>query len=54
MKQKKVANYDGKTSLEDYYVQFQSVVALNGWDEETKALELATSLQGTAQSILAD
>ena len=30
------------------------MAALNGWDEETKALELATSLQGTAQSILAD
>ena len=53
-KQKKVANYDGKTSWEDYYVQFQLVAALNGWDEETKALELATSLRGTAQSILAD
>ena len=47
-KQKKVANYDGKTSWEDYYVQFQLVAALNGWDEETKALELATSLWGTA------
>ena len=36
-KQKKVANYYGKTSLEDYYVQFELVAALNGWDEETKA-----------------
>ena len=53
-KQKKVANYDGKCSWEEYYVQFQLVAALNGWDEETKALELATSLRGTAQSILAD
>ena len=35
-------------------MQFQLVAALNGWDEETKALELATSLRGTAQSILAD
>ena len=53
-KQKKVANYDGKTSWEDYHVQFELVAALNGWDEETKALELATSLRGTAQSTLAD
>ena len=53
-KQKKVAKYDGKTSWEDYHVQFELVAALNGWDEETKALELATSLRGTAQSILAD
>ena len=35
-------------------MQFQLVAALNDWDEETKALELATSLRGTAQSILAD
>ena len=35
-------------------MQFQLVAALNGWDEETKALELATSLRGTAQSILTD
>ena len=53
-KQKKVANNDGKSSWEEYYVQFQLVAALNGWNEETKALELATSLWGTAQSILAD
>ena len=53
-KQKKVAKHDGKTSWEDYHVQFELVAALNDWDEETKALELATSLRGTAQSILAD
>ena len=35
-------------------MQFELVAALNGWDEETKALELATSLRGTAQSTLAD
>ena len=30
------------------------VASLNGWDEGTKALELATSLRGTAQIILTD
>ena len=53
-KQKKFAKYDGKTNWKDYHVQFELAAALNGWDEETKALELATSLRGTAQSILAD
>ena len=53
-KQRQVANYDGKTSWEDYHVQLELVAALNSWDEETKAFELATSLRGAAQSIFAD
>ena len=27
---------------------------LNRWDEETKAMELATSLRGAAQTVLSD
>ena len=53
-KPKKAANFDGKTSWKDFHVQFEMVASLNGWDEGTKALELATSLRGTAQSILTD
>ena len=53
-KPKKPATYDGKTSWKDFHVQFEMIAALNGWDEVTKALELATSLRGNAQSILTD
>ena len=53
-KNKKPATYDGKSSWKDYHVQFEMVASLNGWDEETKALELATSLRENAQSVLTD
>ena len=51
---KKPANYDGTTSFQDYLVQFEMTSELNKWDETTKAMELATSLRGAAQSILGD
>ena len=53
-KDKKVATYDRKSSWKDYHVQFEMVASLNGWDEDTKALELATSLRESAQGILTD
>ena len=53
-KPKKAAYYNGKNSSKDYHAQFELVAVLNGWNEETKALELATSLRGSASSILAD
>ena len=53
-KDKKAATYDGKSSWKDYHVQFEMVASLNGWDEDTKALELATSLRESAQGILTD
>ena len=31
-----------------------TIHSLNGWNDETKALELATNLKGSARSILAD
>jgi len=30
------------------------IAQLNGWDEITQAMELATSLNGTARSVLTD
>ena len=53
-KPKKAAYYNGKNSWKDYHAQFELVAILNGWNEETKALELATNLRGSARSILAD
>ena len=53
-KPKKAAYYNGKNSWRDYHAQFELVAILNGWNEETKALELATNLRGSARSILAD
>ena len=51
---KKPANYDGTSSLQDYLVQFEMTSELNRWDDTVKAMELATSLRGAAQSILSD
>ena len=54
VKEKKVANYNGKTSWADYLVQFNIAAQLNGWDNSQKAMELATSLEGNARGVLAD
>ena len=54
VKEKKVANYNGKTSWADYLVQFNIAARLNGWDDSQKAMELATSLEGNARGVLAD
>ncbi|CAC5378945.1 unnamed protein product [Mytilus coruscus] len=51
---KKPALYDGEGNWEDYLVQFELIAAINKWSDIEKALELATSLRGTAQSILTD
>lgn len=51
---KKPATYDGKTSLQDYLVQFEMISDMNGWNNTTKAMELVISLRGTAQTILSD
>ena len=51
---KKVAKYDGKSSWADYLVQFDIAAHLNDWDDDQKAMELATSLEGTAWGVLAD
>ena len=51
---KKVAKYDGKSCWSDYLVQFNIAAKLNGWDDSQRAMELATSLDGSARSVLAD
>ena len=53
-KNKKIACYDGNTDWNDYLVQFEMVSQLNGWNNETKAMELATSLKGPALSVMVD
>ncbi len=53
-KMKRPATYDGKSSWEDYYVQFEMVAEINEWSTHTKALELATSLRGSAMGVLTD
>ncbi|PIK52622.1 hypothetical protein BSL78_10482 [Apostichopus japonicus] len=42
------------TPWEDYVVQFELISELNGWAEQTKALQLAASLRGPAQAVLSD
>lgn len=51
---KKPANYDGKTSMSDYLIQFEMIAELNKWNNTMKAYELATSLRGDAQTVLSD
>ncbi len=51
---KRPAPYDGKSSWEDYLVQFEMISEINQWNERTKALELATSLRGQAMGVLTD
>ncbi|CAG2191634.1 unnamed protein product [Mytilus edulis] len=48
------STFDGEGNWEDYLVQFELIAAINKWSDLEKALELATSLRGTAQSILTD
>ena len=51
---KKATNYDGISSWQDFLVHFEMVCEINGWDDITKALELATSFRGSAQAVLSD
>ena len=46
--------YDGLTSWPDYLLQFEMIAELHEWNDETKAMCLAMSLRGVAQSILGD
>ena len=48
------ANYDGSSSWTDYKVQFELLAELNDWEERQKAIYLAASLRGPAQSVLGD
>ena len=46
--------YDGKSSWEAFLVQFEIAAKLNGWNDEQKALFLATSLHGNTTLILSN
>jgi hypothetical protein len=50
----KPTQFDGKSSWTDYIVQFEMVAELNQWDDRVKAMHLASSLRGVAQSVLGD
>ena len=51
-KQKKAPSFDGKMSFSDFKIQFEMVAERNGWSEPEKAAELATSLTGSAITVL--
>ena len=44
--------YDGSTTWEAYFVQFEIIAEVNGWDEHEKTAFLASSLKGKALSVL--
>ena len=50
----KAPQYGGTSSWPNYLIQFEMVAELNGWDDYTMAMYVATSLRGTAQSVLGD
>lgn len=50
----KLATFDGEGNWQDYLVHFELVSKSNKWDDESKALKLATALRGRAQGILSD
>ena len=54
MKEKKIANFDGKTDFGHYMVQFRLAAHLNQWTKQEMALQLATSLTGDARGALVD
>ena len=45
---------DGSSIWEDYQAQFDSKTDLNSWNVATKAIYLAASLQGPAQTVLGE
>lgn len=47
-------SFDGSTPWKDFLVQFELIAELNGWDERCRSLQLAASLRGPAQAVLAD
>ncbi|KAL3857159.1 hypothetical protein ACJMK2_011854 [Sinanodonta woodiana] len=44
--------YDGQTDIDEYLTQFNIISELNDWDYHSKSLYLASSLTGTARSLL--
>ncbi|CAC5390686.1 unnamed protein product [Mytilus coruscus] len=54
IKDKKPPNFDGTSNWQDFLVQFEMVAAVNKWDDNAKAFELATSLRGVAQGVVTE
>jgi hypothetical protein len=52
--ERKPAAFHGTTNWRDYIVHFDMMAGLDCWDDETKSLEVATSLRGAALSVLSD
>ena len=48
----KPPTFDGSGSWTDYKIQFELLAELDSWEESTKAIHLAGSLRGPAQSVL--
>jgi len=44
--------YDGETSLREFFLQFKLIARANCWNDETRAVALATCLRGKARSVL--
>nr|CAH7755657.1 unnamed protein product [Callosobruchus chinensis] len=42
--------YDGKTSLDVYYLQFENIARMNNWSYEEKACELMKNAQRLCSS----
>lgn len=51
---RKPATFDGTGNWPDYLIHFEMVAEINGWDDGSKALELAAALRGVAQGVLSD
>ena len=47
----KVPRFDGTTSWEQYHQVFEAIVQLNGWDNDTAALQLFSHLEGDALNV---
>ncbi|CAK9821257.1 hypothetical protein ANTRET_LOCUS23 [Anthophora retusa] len=48
----KPAFYDGKSSWEEYFIQFEAIACANGWDDARKATALIAVLEGSARGVL--
>ena len=54
IKDKKAPTYNGIARWSEYLTQFNLIARLNKWDDDTKALQLATSLTDDARCVLMD
>ena len=50
----KLGRYDGLTSWETYYAQFELLAAANNWSPAERAVQLVSALEGEARRVLLD